>query len=173
MMRLKSLLIIGLICLIVCELVYTAVGANPIGTPSYTPTVLPTAAPSNIIITIAGSSTSGGFSGDGGQATSALINTPIGVALDSTGIKYSTLQWSFKDYLCVFFLGNVYFADKDNNRVRKITISTGIITTIVGSSTSGGFSGDGGQATSALINAPIGVALDSTGIEYLYFTMKF
>ncbi len=91
-MRLKSLLIIGLICLIACELAYTAVGANPSCTPSYTPTVLPTAAPSTIIITIAGSSTSGGFSGDNGQATSALINFPVGVALDSTGNKYSTMQ---------------------------------------------------------------------------------
>ena len=58
--------------------------------------------------------------------------------------------------------------DKGNNRIRKITVSTGIINTIVGSggtgTTSGGYSGDGDKATSALLNQPQGISLDSSGI---------
>ena len=66
--------------------------------------------------------------------------------------------------VCFLSLGNVYIADLDNNRIRKVTISTGIISTIAGSSTSGSYSGDGGQATSATLNGPRWVALDSSGI---------
>ena len=57
----------------------------------------------------------------------------------------------------------MYIADNNNNRIRKVTVSTGIITTIVGSSTSGTFSGDNGPATSAVLNGPYGLALDSSG----------
>ena len=60
-------------------------------------------------------------------------------------------------------LGNVYIADQYNHRIRKMTVSTGIISTTAGSSTSGSYSGDGGQATSATLNYPMGVALDSSG----------
>jgi hypothetical protein len=59
----------------------------------------------------------------------------------------------------------VYIADKYNNRIRKVTVSTGIITTIAGSSTSGSYSGDNGPATSATLNIPCGVVVDSTGIS--------
>jgi DNA-binding beta-propeller fold protein YncE len=59
-------------------------------------------------------------------------------------------------------LGNVYIADWFNNRIRKVTISTGIITTIAGSS-SVGYSGDNGVATSAALYGPEGVALDASG----------
>ena len=58
----------------------------------------------------------------------------------------------------------------DNNRIRKVTVSTGIITCIAGSGTgpnSGGFSGDGGAATSAKLNNPFGVAVDSSGTSFL------
>jgi DNA-binding beta-propeller fold protein YncE len=61
------------------------------------------------------------------------------------------------------YLGNVYIADWSNNRIRKVTVSTGIITTIAGSSTSGSYSGDNGAATSAGMYYPYGVALDSAG----------
>ena len=61
-----------------------------------------------------------------------------------------------------FLLGNVYIADFNNNRIRKVTISTGIITTIAGTGTSS-YSGDGGAATSATLNYPLGVALDVAG----------
>ena len=64
-------------------------------------------------------------------------------------------------------IGNVYIADLWNHRIRKVTVSTGIITSIAGSggtgSTSGSYSGDNGAATSAGLNFPAGVALDASG----------
>ena len=63
------------------------------------------------------------------------------------------------------YTGNVYIADSDNNCIRKVTVSTGIITTIAGTGTSS-YSGDGGAATSATFSYPIGVALDSSGILF-------
>jgi hypothetical protein len=56
----------------------------------------------------------------------------------------------------------VYIADFNNNRVRKVTISTGIITTIAGTG-SATFSGDNGQASSAALYNPVGLALDASG----------
>lgn len=95
----------------------------------------------DIIITIAGNGT-GSYSGDNSMATSATINGPTGIAIDSTG--------------------NVFFNDAGNNRVRKITVSTGIISTYagIGSAT---FSGDNGVASSAALNLPIGLCIDSSG----------
>ncbi len=61
-------------------------------------------------------------------------------------------------------IGNVYIADSENHRIRKVTVSTGIITTIAGSSTSGSYSGDNGDATSASLDHPRGLAVDSSGI---------
>ena len=66
-------------------------------------------------------------------------------------------------------IGNVYIADRDNHRIRKVTVSTGIITTIVGTD-SDIFSGDGGAATSATLNGPWGVALDAAG-RILYYCL--
>ena len=65
-------------------------------------------------------------------------------------------------------IGNVYIGDSYNNRIRKVTVSTGIITTIAGSSTSGSYSGDNGAATSATLYYPTGVALDASG-RILYY----
>ena len=90
-----------------------------------------------IISTIAGNGVAG-FSGDGGQATDAELNTPQCLTLDASG--------------------NIYFSDYSNNRIRKISPS-GIITTYAGSSTSG-FSGDGGPASAASISNPFGIAID-------------
>jgi DNA-binding beta-propeller fold protein YncE len=64
----------------------------------------------------------------------------------------------------------VYIADYGNNRIRKVTVSTGIITTIAGSSTSGSYSGDNGPATSAALNYPSGVSLDASG-NYLFIVI--
>lgn len=89
---------------------------------------------SGIITTIAGNGTAG-YSGDGGPATAASLNAPRGMALDNAG--------------------NLYFADSNNNVVRKIDTS-GIITTVAGNGTAG-FSGDGGPATLAMLNQPFGV----------------
>ena len=64
-------------------------------------------------------------------------------------------------------IGNVYIADSDNHRIRKVTISTGIITTIAGTGSTT-FSGDNGAATSATLYYPAGVAVDASGrILYL------
>ena len=95
-----------------------------------------------IISTIAGSITSGSYSGDNGAATSATLKYPTGVALDTAG--------------------NVYIADHHNHRIRKVTISTGIITTFAGTGTAS-YSGDNGPATSATLYYPVGVTLDSAG----------
>ena len=59
-------------------------------------------------------------------------------------------------------IGNVYIADTFNHRIRKVTVSTGIISTIAGTGTYS-YSGDGGAATSATLNGPQGVALDASG----------
>ena len=65
-------------------------------------------------------------------------------------------------------IGNVYIADSWNHRIRKVTVSTGIVTTIAGSSTSGSYSGDNGAATSATLYYPHGVAVDASG-RILYY----
>ena len=67
-------------------------------------------------------------------------------------------------YLLDSLLGNVYIADYNNHRIRKVTVSTGIITRIAGTGTNS-YSGDGGAAASATLNYPWGVALDSSGMK--------
>ena len=59
-------------------------------------------------------------------------------------------------------IGNVYIADRYNNCIRKVTVSTGLISTIAGTG-SGGYSGDNGAATSAALYWPLGVAVDASG----------
>jgi len=97
-----------------------------------------------IITTVAGNGIDG-FSGDGGLATSASLAFPIGVAVDVAG--------------------NIYIADGDNDRIRKVT-PDGRITTVAGTG-HGAFSGDGGQATQAEINVPSDVAVDAAGNLYI------
>ena len=65
-------------------------------------------------------------------------------------------------------LGNVYIGDTVNNRICKVTVSTGIISTIAGTGTSS-YSGDNGAATSATLYYPCGVALDASGRQFLVF----
>lgn len=98
-----------------------------------------------IITTVAGSGTAG-YTGDGSAATSAQLNHPKSVAVDTSG--------------------NLYIADTSNNRVRKVTAATGIITTLAGDGTAG-FSGDGAAASAAQLSAPKGVAVDATGDVYI------
>ncbi|MBI2355311.1 MAG: hypothetical protein HYV06_09830, partial [Deltaproteobacteria bacterium] len=100
---------------------------------------------SGIITTVAGNG-SRAFSGDGAAATAAALSSPRGVALDSTG--------------------NLYIADTQNNRIRKVAAGSGIITTVAGNG-SFGFTGDGGEATAAQLNIPFGVGLDSAGNLYI------
>ncbi len=61
--------------------------------------------------------------------------------------------------------GNLFIADSANNRIRKVSTS-GIITTVAGNGANG-FSGDGGNATSAQLNSPYGVAVDGSGNMYV------
>ncbi len=114
-----------------------------------------------IITTIAGTGSTT-FTGDNGPATSATLNFPWGVALDSLGTHSFTSIFSHSIYSSSFYLGNVYIGDQHNHRVRKLTVSTGILTTIAGTGSTT-YSGDDGQATSATLNQPLGVALDAAG----------
>jgi hypothetical protein len=81
-------------------------------------------------------------------------------------IQYLTIH-VLPTLLFTFELGNVYIADTSNNCIRKLTVSTGIITTIAGTGTAS-YSGDNGQATSATLNFPTDVALDSSGRTYIF-----
>ena len=117
-----------------------------------------------IISTIAGTGTFS-YSGDNGQATSATLNRPFGVALDSSGnslLSNSSFLRGFTSSFHTSYLGNIYIADYANHRIRKVTVSTEIITTIAGTGASS-YSGDNGPATSATLYYPAGVALDSVG----------
>jgi cysteine-rich repeat protein len=96
-----------------------------------------------LITTVAGTGVPG-YSGDGGAATSARLAFPAGVAIDAGG--------------------NLFIADTDNHRIRRV--SNGVITTVAGTDGTG-YAGDGGNATSALLNVPAGVAVDSAGNLYI------
>ena len=103
-----------------------------------------------IITTIGGATINGnispGFSGDNGPATAAHLNLPTALAFDPAG--------------------NLYIADTQNHRIRKIAATTGNITTIAGNGTQG-FSGDAGPATSASIDSPTGLSVDTSSNVYL------
>ncbi len=64
----------------------------------------------------------------------------------------------------------MYFSEDDGHHIRKVTVSTGIITTVVGTGT-GGYSGDGGLATSAKLSYPFSVAVDSAGNSKIFTPM--
>lgn len=105
---------------------------------------------SGTVTTYAGTGVEG-FGGDGGQSTSAILALPSGLTLDGKG--------------------NLYIADFGTARVRMVNTTTGVITTIAGSGTrcepATGTCGDGGPATSAAFNFPLGVALDANGNVYV------
>lgn len=109
---------------------------------------------SGIITTYAGDTAwlGGGYGGDGGPATAALLNSPRGIAIDA--------------------VGNLYIADWYNQRIRKVD-AAGIITTIAGTgfgagtSSHGGFSGDGGPATAANLSRPSDIVIDGSGNLYI------
>lgn len=101
-------------------------------------------APQYTINTFAGIGTSG-FAGDSSAATAATLHSPLGLAADSSG--------------------NIYISDQLNHRIRKVSTS-GTITTIAGQDLQGS-TGDDGPATSASLNAPSGIAVDSSGNVYV------
>ena len=103
-----------------------------------------------IITRVAGTGMGFGYTGDNGPARAAYLFGPEGVTLDATG--------------------NIYIADTRNNVIRKVTKSTGIITTVAGTTyriALVGYSGDGGLATSARLKAPSSIAFDSYGVMYI------
>lgn len=91
------------------------------------------------IYTVAGDGTAG-FSGDGASATTAELQQPTGVSVDSAG--------------------DIFIADSINNRIREV--SRGIITTVAGNGTPG-YSGDNGPAVSAMLDSPAAVSIDDAG----------
>jgi len=93
------------------------------------------------IETVAGNGSYGSSSGDGGLATSAQLNDPWSVFVDGSG--------------------NIFIADRDNNRIREVVAATGNIQTVAGNGTNG-FSGDGGPATSAALSGPSSVFVDGS-----------
>ena len=103
----------------------------------------------SIISTIAGTGSTANNGAvialDNGPATLGILYSPCGVAVDSSG--------------------NVYIGDFNNHRIRKVTAATSIISTVAGTGT-GGYSGDGDAATSALIKRPYCVTIDSSGNIY-------
>jgi sugar lactone lactonase YvrE len=102
-------------------------------------------ASSQNIATIAGNGNEG-FSGDGAAAISAQFNQPWGIT--------------------VAVSGDLYVADFSNNRVRKIDMATGIVTTVAGDGNSS-YTGDGGAATAATLNSPASVVTDTAGNLYI------
>ena len=155
---------------------------------------------SGIITTLAGTGISG-YTGDGGPAANAMVNSPYGIAIDDTGNIYfadyqenvvrkidtSGTITTFAGNSSVFTVGdngpatsaglnhpigvmvdradNVYITEGSHERIRKV--KAGIITTIAGNGMEG-FSGDGGPATAAELNAPAGIAMDTSGV--IFFT---
>ena len=97
-----------------------------------------------VITTLAGTGEAG-FSGDGGLGPFADLNKPQGIAIDGAG--------------------NIYFADRLNNRIRKID-PNGVITTFAGNGEDGN-AGDGSSATLAQISAPVDLAVDAAGNVYI------
>jgi len=114
--------------------------------------------PQGQVIAVAGDGVAG-YSGDGGLGAFAELNEPTGVAVDAQG--------------------NLYIADSANNVIRRVDAKTGIITTVAGDYAAdkandglGGFSGDGGPATSAQLNDPQGVAVDGAGDLFIADTFN-
>ena len=152
-----------------------------------------------VVQTVAGNGNCN-FSGDGGPATSATLNFPQGIALDSLGNLFiadaanvvirrvvlatgiitsyagipdnpgfsgdngpaTSAQLRFPQAVAADTAGNLFIADTNNNRIRRVDVNTKVITTVAGNGMQG-YSGDGGLATAAMLGIPDGLAVDSAG----------
>jgi streptogramin lyase len=103
-----------------------------------------------VVSTVAGNGTAGAR-GDGGLGSEAEISFPADLEIGPDG--------------------NLYFADTNNNKVRMVDLTTGIITTVAGTGERG-YSGDGGQAADAMLSRPFGVAFDEAGDLYISDTFN-
>ncbi len=99
----------------------------------------------NIVTTVVGTG-GAGFSGDGAMATDTSLNNPVGIALDAAG--------------------NMFIADRNNHRIRKVDAVSKLVSTIAGNGEPG-FGGDNGPGTAAQINTPTDVAVDASGNVFL------
>ncbi|HEU4335397.1 MAG TPA: hypothetical protein VFT32_12955 [Candidatus Eisenbacteria bacterium] len=108
------------------------------------------AAATGLVTTIAGKG-SPGFGGDGAEAAGARLNAPSALAIAANG--------------------DLYVADRGNNRVRRVAATTGIISTFAGTG-SDGFGGDGGPATAARLSRPSGVDVALNGDVYIADTFN-
>jgi hypothetical protein len=144
--------------------IYTVDGGLATQTPIFLPTGIVTDAAGNlylsdsnnnrircvnaqgVISTVAGTG-SPGYSGDGGVATLAAINAPAGIVLDGAG--------------------DLYFADTGNHAIRRIDATTHVITTVAGTPTVQGYSGEGTPATAATLSLPEGLAFDAAQNLYI------
>ena len=111
---------------------------------------------SGVITTVAGDGTMG-YSGDNGPATAAELDGPGDVAVDGNG--------------------HLFICDTENQRIREVNLSTGVITTVAGNGYKstfpyGGFAGDGGQATAAELNIPASAAVDANGNLFIADTFN-
>ena len=155
-----------------------------------------------IMTTVAGTPGEIGDTGDNGAATSAKLESPRGVTVDSQGNLYisdsenhrirkvdvngiittfagvvnpgyngdgntaTSAQLNFPYQITVDASDNVYFADYNNNAIRKVDISSGTISTVAGNGNNS-FSGDDGLAVNASLSGPLGVIFDSKGNMYI------
>lgn len=165
---------------------------------AYSHVIRKVTATTGAVTTIAGSGTRG-YSGDGGPATAASLNTPFQIAIDRAGNLYfseylnhivrrvdavtniittvagtgaygyngdsipaTAALLNYPNGLATDTAGNIYIADESNNRIRKVTISTGKISTVAGLSY-GGYNGDSILASTAALYKPESIAMDTSG----------
>jgi hypothetical protein len=141
--------------------------------------------PDGLIKTVAGNGTSG-LSGDGGPATSASLNSPYGIALDPSGNLYiadhnndrirkvtpdgiiSSVGIGIEQPTAVTtdVSGNVFVSDQQRSVVWEIS-ANGVTSLVAGNGTTGPPSGDGGPATSGVLNSPIGLAVNGAGALFI------
>lgn len=160
-------------------------------------------ASTGIITTVAGQCGYIGFSGDGGPASASFLYGSTNIAFDGSGNMFiadtnnqrvrkvdaatgnittvagdgyaeesgnggpaTSAGVEFPQFIAVDPSGNIYISDSNANVIRKVTVSTGIITTVVGNGAQG-YTGDGGPAIDAGLYSPFGLALDSSGDLYI------